>query len=123
MSAMRPVTHRLVGNPAEVANVLRAAQARGHLVRYGRPEPLSRHRVAITVTMLEPVPTVAPKPRRRWLRHVGIAVGALTASAVLSGLLWVLAQVVQWVQANWVPLACLAGLALLGFGVSQESRR
>jgi hypothetical protein len=60
-AVLRPVTHRLVGHPTHVANVLRAAHARGHLLDHGRPEPLTGHRVAITVTLLQPAPAHRPQ--------------------------------------------------------------
>lgn len=57
MTSLHPVTHRLIGSPTQVANVLRAAYTRGHLVACGQPEPLAGHRVAITITVLEPART------------------------------------------------------------------
>ena len=49
-----PVQHRLIGRPDQVAAVLRAAQARGHLLGLSPAESLPGCKVAVTVTLLQP---------------------------------------------------------------------
>ncbi|MEK8110589.1 hypothetical protein NKG94_52120 [Micromonospora sp. M12] len=58
---LRPVRTCLIGQPSEVANVLRSAQQRGHLVEYGTPRPMSGYRVAVDVTLMQPA-KAAPTP-------------------------------------------------------------
>lgn len=127
MTTLQPVTRRLIGDPVQVANVLRAARARGHLLHCGRPEPLSGHRVAITITLLEPV-RAARRPfrsrtiRPRRPRHTAIAAEVL-AAVILAGLAWLLVLAALWVQANWVPLACVAAVTALAVSAARGKRR
>ena len=84
---LQPVTHYLTGHADQLANVLRAADARGHLVRYDRPRRLADDRFGITVTLLEPV------RRPRWYRRipwklVGKVAAIVAGLAVLAALGW-----------------------------------
>jgi hypothetical protein len=119
---LRPVQHLLIGHPVQVAAVLRAAQARGHLVGMSHAEHLPGHRVAVTVTLLQP-PTKtmrrqarAARWRKVWRIVKPIGIGLL-ATAIVSGFGWLGWLAVQWVTAHWVPVVVIGVGLLLGYGV------
>jgi hypothetical protein len=96
---LQPVEHYLTGPADQLANVLRSAHARGHLVRYSLPQPIGGGRYAIDVTILEPVPE--RKGRRRAAQIAVILAGLVAASAVA----WIVWLLVAWLAAHWVVIA------------------
>lgn len=120
---LSPVQHRLIGRPAQVAAVLRAAQARGHLIGMSQPVPVSGHRVAVTVTILQPPDATIRRHARliRWRMVWRVAKPALitlAVVAVLFGLGWLGWVIYQWVSAHWVPLVVFAVLGLFAYGTA-----
>lgn len=118
---LQPVRTRVVGLPSEVANVLRAAAARGHLVEYGTPCPVYNDRVAIDVTLLRPAPARRPvRPAQRPVQRRTVRIGGYvkaTAVVVATALLGVLGYVL-WVTVAWVIAWVSAHLAtVIGTGV------
>ncbi|GAA2587640.1 hypothetical protein GCM10010399_17050 [Dactylosporangium fulvum] len=118
---LRPVEHHLIGTGPELANVLRSAHARGHLVRWGTPVNLGADRYSIAITLLEP-----PPGRDVWRHRLRIAgrVAAVVAGLTALGLFgWGVILVIEWVRAHvWlVALVGIVGLFLLG--ASSKSSR
>src|SRR6266542_2633493 len=102
---LSPVQHRLIGRPHQVAAVLRAAQARGHLIGMSQPTPVSGHRVAVTITILQPPDATIRRQARliRWRKVWRLAKPVLITLAVvgvLFGLGWLGWVVFRWVSAH-----------------------
>jgi len=122
---LRPVRTCLIGQPSEVANVLRSAQRRGHLVEYGKPRPMSGYRVAVDVTLMQPAkaaptPRPATRPAERPAQRLTVSgrtcarVGAVTSAVgVLSGLTYGAWVVFQWVAAHWLQVVGVAAAVLM----------
>lgn len=110
---LRPVSRPLIGHPAHVANVMRAAAQRGHLIDYGTPHRISRGRVSIDVTLLMPAPPAErPVQRRTVSAGTWVRVGLGTAAVVIVGLfVYVVSLIVAWVTAH-LPVV-LGTLALV----------
>ncbi|WP_433054221.1 hypothetical protein [Dactylosporangium sp. CS-033363] len=104
---LQPVDHYLTGPADQLANVLRSAHARGHLVRYGRPQPLGNGRFAIDVTLLEPVPE---RKGRRRAAQVAVVLGGL---ALVGGIGWGVWLLVTWVMTHWLVICGTIALVLV----------
>jgi hypothetical protein len=121
---LQPVEHYLTGPADQLANVLRAADARGHLVRYGRPRKLPNGRYAIDVTLLEPVRQPRWFRRIRW-RLVGRVAAIVAGLAALGGLGWGVWLLIQWVTAHLTAVIVSGVIVLILAGAitaSHESR-
>ncbi|MFI5913920.1 hypothetical protein [Dactylosporangium sp. NPDC051541] len=112
---LQPVDHYLTGPADQLANVLRSASARGHLVRYGRPQPLGGDRYAIDVTLLQPV---QERQGRRRAAQVAVILAGLTGMGIVGWMIWLL---VAWVTAHWVAIALV--LFVAGAIASQRDGR
>ena len=112
-----PVDHHLTGPADQLANVLRAADARGHLVRYGEPRKLPDGRYAIDVTLLEP----RRRRRIRW-RLVGKIAAIVAGLAALVGLGWGVWLLIQWVTANLTAVIVTGVILLILAGAITASR-
>lgn len=114
---LTPVEHRLIGRPDQVAAVLRAAQARGHLLGMSQPVALRGYRVQVTVTLLQP-PTAAIQREvrlRRWRKLWRITKPILIALAVtgaVAGLGWLGWLLYRLIVAHWVPLVVIGVVGL-----------
>ena len=120
---LSPVEHRLIGRPHQVAAVLRAAQARGHLIGMSQATPVSGHRVAIIVTILQPADATIRRQARliRWRKAWRVARPALVTLAVVAvlfGLGWLGWVVYRWVSTHWVPLVVIAVIGLFAYGAA-----
>ncbi|MEV8513452.1 hypothetical protein [Dactylosporangium sp. NPDC051484] len=118
---LQPVDHYLTGPADQLANVLRAADARGHLVRYGRPRRLSEGRYAINVTLLEPT------RRPRWFRRiqwwlVGKVAAIVAGLAALTALGWGAWLLIQWLIAHRTAVIITVVLVLIVAGAITASR-
>ena len=111
---LQPVDHYLTGPADQLANVMRAADVRGHLVRYGRPRRLSDGQYAIDVTLLEPVQ--GPNIR---LRRALLVAAIVAGLAVLGWGLWLL---LQWLATHWVVIAGTVALVLVVAGLMASTR-
>jgi fatty acid desaturase len=111
---LRPVEHRLAGRPDELANVLRAAHARGHLVRYGKPRQLGGGVYAIDVTILQP-----RRGRRLSVKRILTAAAVIAGVLAAAGLIWLL---VQWVTAHLTAILVASVAGLLTVGGVQAAR-
>ncbi|WP_426510454.1 hypothetical protein ACPPVO_07080 [Dactylosporangium sp. McL0621] len=118
---LQPVDHYLTGPGEQLANVLRAADDRGHLIHYGRPRRLADGRFTINVTLLEPV------PRPRWYRRIRWRLVAKVA-AIVAGLaavvgvgcgVWLL---IAWVAAHLKAIIVTTVLVLVLAGGLTASR-
>ncbi|MER7275849.1 hypothetical protein ABT369_15455 [Dactylosporangium sp. NPDC000244] len=121
---LQPVEHFLTGPAEQLANVLRAADARGHLVRYGRPQSLGGGRYAIGVTLLEPVPRPRWYRRIRW-RLIGQVAAAVAGFAALGGLGWGVWLLIAWVTAHLTAVIVTSVLVLViagGIAAQEETR-
>jgi hypothetical protein len=112
-----PVQHRLISKPADVATVLHAAQARGHLLGMSTPERYSNRTVAVTVTLLQPPTTAIRRAartarRRQVWRIVKPVAITLAVVAVAAGLGWAGWLAYRWAAAHWTALL-ITGLAIL----------
>ncbi len=120
---LSPVQHRLIGRPHQVATVLRAAQARGHLIGMSQPVQVSGHRVAVTITILQP-PDATIRRQARLIRVRKVwrvakpALVTLAVAGVLVGLGWLGWIVYRWVSAHWVSLVVLAVAGLFAYGAA-----
>jgi hypothetical protein len=115
MSRLVPVQHRLIGTPAQVATVLRSAEARGHLIGMSAPEPYGR-KVAVTVTLLQ-VPTKAIRAARWRPVLVGVVV-----AAALAGLGWLGLVAYRWACGHWAHLIALGVVLVLAMGAMRAAR-
>jgi hypothetical protein len=114
---LQPVEHYLTGPADQLANVLRAADARGHLVRYGRPRKLPNGRYAIDVTLLEPV---RRRRRIRW-RLIGKAAAIVAGLAAVVGLGWGVWLLIQWVTAHLTAVIVTGAIVLILAGAVTAS--
>jgi hypothetical protein len=115
---LQPVEHYLTGPADQLANVLRAADARGHLVRYGRPRKLADGRYAIDVTLLEPV---RRRRRIRW-RLVGKVAAIVAGLAVAVGLGWGVWLLIQWVTTHLTAIIIFGVVLFILAGAVTASR-
>ncbi|WP_432984668.1 hypothetical protein [Dactylosporangium sp. CA-233914] len=113
---LQPIDHYLTGPADQLANVLRSAYARGHLVRYGSPQPLGNGRYAIDVTLLEPVQE--RKGRRRAAQVAVIVAGLALAGAVC----WIVWLLVEWVAAHRTVVGATVALVLVAAGLMAGRR-
>ncbi|WP_433082728.1 hypothetical protein ACQP1P_02540 [Dactylosporangium sp. CA-052675] len=118
---LQPVEHFLTGPAEQLANVLRAADARGHLVRYGRPQSLGGGRYAIGVTLLEPVPRPRWYQRIPWKR-VGQVAAVVAGLTVLGGLGWGAWLLIAWISAHLTAVIVTGVLVLIVVGAVSASR-
>ncbi|GAA2368114.1 hypothetical protein [Dactylosporangium salmoneum] len=114
---LQPVDHFITGPADRIANVLQAAEARGHLVRYGRPRLLADGRYAIDVTLLEPV---QQRNGRRRAAQVAVIVAGL---GVVGGVGWGLWLLVEWLTSHWLVIAGTGALVLVVAGLMAGAGR
>ncbi|MFG2045336.1 hypothetical protein [Dactylosporangium sp. NPDC048998] len=93
-----------------------SAHARGHLVRYGRPQPICDGRYAIDVTLLEPV---QQRKGRRRAAQVAVIVAGL---ALVGGVGWGVWLLVEWVAAHWMVIGGTVALVLVVAGLMAGRR-
>ena len=108
---LEPVELHLTGPADQLANVLRSAHARGHLVHYGKPELLPDGQYAITVTLLQPV---KEQRGRRRIAQGAVILGGL---ALVGGAGWGLYLLVQWLTAHWLTILAPVALILVVAGL------
>lgn len=115
-----PVTHRLTGREDHVVNVLNAAHARGHLLDYHSPQRLDNGRVAVTITLLQPATTPAPRSGlvRRGLLLALKVLGGFAGVGVLAAIGWGVWLLLVWIHAHpWLPfVGFVVASVLVGAG-------
>jgi hypothetical protein len=105
----QPHRHVLVGNPTEVAEVLRTNRAAGNLVSSTRPVHVGHGKVMTDIVLNQPVPVRRRSHRRR---NAYLAATA-TAAAAVAGLTWLLVQLVAWVSAHMPQLVGVGVISAL----------
>lgn len=106
----QPVTVRVVGVTSEVRAVIRNARTRGALVEHGLPRSLKGGRVAVEITLMQPVarstgraPRLSKRVRVAIAGGVVVVIGAAAYGAVL---------LAEWVMSH-LPIVLGVGAALV----------
>jgi hypothetical protein len=114
--AVRPVTHRVVGDPDQVRSVIRNARIKGTLVEFGVAHPMSRGRIAVDVTLLQPA-THAHGAKGRFLsRRRAVVAGVGVALVLIATAAYGVVLFAAWLLAHALILLGLA-VAVAPFAV------